>query len=55
MDVAEEPGELEGKGDPGLGVDGSRKVCDGHGPRIPDGGIHDHLALLRRRENYPTV
>jgi hypothetical protein len=24
-------------------------------PRVPDGGIHDRHALLRRRETYPPV
>ena len=24
-------------------------------PRVPDGGIHDRHALLRRRETHPPV
>jgi hypothetical protein len=30
-------------------------VCEAQGPRIPDGGIHDHPGLYRRRENHPTA
>ncbi len=33
VDVAEEPGELDGEGNPEVGVDGSGTVCDGHGLR----------------------
>ena len=33
MDVAEEPGELDGEGNPEVGVDGSGTVCNGHGLR----------------------
>ena len=28
---------------------------EAQGARVPDGGIHDNHALLRRRETYPTV
>jgi hypothetical protein len=31
--VAEEPGELDGEGNPEVGVDGSGTVCDEHGLR----------------------
>ncbi len=31
MDVAEEPGEMDGEGGREVGVDGSGTVCDGHG------------------------
>jgi len=31
VDLAEEPGELDGKGDPEVGVDVPGTVCDGHG------------------------
>jgi hypothetical protein len=31
LDVAQEPGELDGKGSPEVGVDGPGTVCDGHG------------------------
>ncbi len=140
VDVAQEPGELDGEGNPEVGVDGPGTVCDGHGlrdeagasrdlraegcrggqeavpkrvrlgagdaganrrtaradgpscpdgrrafggnlgpldsrsddrlhggsqqlvlsreaqsPRVPDGGIHDRHALLRRRETHPPV
>ena len=33
VDVAEEPGELDGEGNPEVGVDGSGTVCNGHGLR----------------------
>ena len=28
---------------------------EAHSPRVPDGGIHDRHALLRRWETHPTV
>ncbi len=31
VDVAQEPGELDGEGNPKVGVDGPRTACDGHG------------------------
>jgi len=31
--VAQEPGELDGKGSPKVGVDGPGTMCDGHGLR----------------------
>ena len=34
VDVAQEPGELDGKGSPEVGVDGPGTMCDGHG--LPD-------------------
>jgi hypothetical protein len=43
MDVAEEPGELDGKGGPEVGVDGPGTVCDGHiyKMRLVFQGIHE--------------
>ena len=34
LDVAQEPGELDGKGNPEVGVDGPETMYDGHG--LPD-------------------
>ena len=42
VDVAEEPGELDAKGGPQVGVDGPGTVCDGHGLR-DEAGASRHL------------
>ena len=42
VDVAEEPGEVDGKGDPEVGVGGPRTVCDGNGLRDKAGALR-HL------------
>ncbi len=42
LDVAQEPGELDGKGSPKIGVDGPGTMCDWHG--LPDeAGASRHL------------
>ena len=42
LDVAQEPGELDGKGSPEVRVDGPGTMCDGHG--LPDeAGASRHL------------
>ncbi len=38
LDVAQEPGELDGKGSPKVGVDGPGTMCDGHGLTNEAGG-----------------
>ena len=42
MDVAQEPGELDGKGSPEVAVDGPETVSDGHGLR-DEAGAPRHL------------
>ncbi len=44
VDVAEEPGELDGEGNPEVGVDGSGTVCNGHGLR-DEAGASRHLSM----------
>ena len=41
VDVAQEPGELDGEGNPEVGVDGPGTVCDGHGLRDEAGASRD--------------
>ncbi len=42
VDVAQEPGELDGEGNPEVGVDGPGTVCDGHSLR-DEAGASRHL------------
>ncbi len=42
VDVAQEPGELDGEGNPKVGVDGPGTVCDWHGLR-DEAGASRHL------------
>ena len=44
MDVAEEPGELDGEGNPEVGVDGCGTVRDGYGLR-DEAGASRHLSM----------
>ncbi len=46
--MAEEPGELDGKGRPEVGFDGPRTVRDGHGVR-DEAGASRHLIIEGRR------
>jgi hypothetical protein len=51
------PGPLDSRSDHRLHGGTQQPVlgCEAQGPRISDSGIHDHHALLRRRETHPTV
>ena len=50
-------GPLDSRADDGLHGGTQQPVlgCEAQGPRVSDGRIHDHCALLRRRETHPTV
>ena len=47
--MAEEPGELNGEGDPEVGVDGSATVCDGHGQRDEAGASRYLTKILKEK------
>ncbi len=40
--MAQKPGELDGKGNPKVGIDGPATVCDGHGLQ-DEAGASRHL------------
>ena len=50
-------GPLESRSDDGLhgGTQQAVLGCEAKGPRVSVGGLHDHHALIRRRETHPTV
>ena len=52
--MAQEPSELDGEGNPEVGVDGSGTVCNGHGLR-DEAGASRHLSLEGRRGRQETV
>ncbi len=54
LDVAQEPGELDGEGSPEVGVDGLGTVCDGHGLR-DEAGASRHLRAEGCRGGQETV
>ncbi len=54
MDVADEPGELDGEGGPEVGVDGSGTVCDRHGLRVGAGSSR-YLRAERCRGGQEAV
>ncbi len=54
MEVAQEPGKLDGEGDPQVGVDGPGTVRDGHGLR-DEAGASRHLPMEGRRGRQETV
>ncbi len=54
LDVAQEPGELDGEGSPKVGVDDPRTVCDGHGLR-DEAGASRHLRAEGCRGGQETV
>ena len=49
LDVAQEPGELDGKGSSKVGGNGLGTVCDGHGLR-DEADASRHLRMEGRRE-----
>ena len=54
MDGAQELGELDGKGNPEVGVDGPGTMCHGHG--LPDEvGVSRHLRAEGCREGQEAV
>ncbi len=54
VDVAQEPGELDGEGNPEMGVDGPGTVCDRHGLR-DKAGASRHLRAEGRRGGQEAV
>ena len=57
LDVAREPGGMDGKGSPEMGVDGHATMCDGHG--LPaEAGVSIHLragGCRGRRKAVPKL
>ena len=52
--MVQEPGELDGKGSPEVGVDGPGTMCDGHG--LPDeAGALRHLQMEGCRRGQEAV
>ncbi len=54
VDVAQEPGQLDGEGNPEVGVDGLGTVCDGPGLR-DEAGASRHLRAEGCRGGQETV
>ena len=50
-------GSLDSRSDDGFHGGTQQPVlgCEAQGPRVSVSRIHDHCALLRRRETHPTV
>ncbi len=54
MDAAQEPSELDGEGDPQVGVDVPGTVRDGYGIR-DEAGVSRHLSMEGRRGRQETA